>query len=60
MENDIEARRLAVGFITQCKGEGQTVETIANAAGWILQIVAHFEAQRRNRAAVAPNLSEQR
>jgi len=60
MENDIEAKRLAVGFITQCRGEGHTVETIANAAGWVLQIVAHLEAQRQSRVAVVPNLSDQR
>ena len=60
MENDIAAKRLAVELITRCRGEGRTVETIAHAAGWVLQIVAHLEAQRKKRPAEVPNLSDQR
>jgi hypothetical protein len=56
MENDTEAKRLALEFIKRCRGEGRTIETIANAAGWILQIIAHFEAQRGSRTAVGPVL----
>ena len=43
MENDEEAKHLAAEFITQCRGQGRSIETIANAAGWILQIIAHLE-----------------
>jgi hypothetical protein len=38
---------------------GRTIETIANAAGWILQIVAHVDAQRRSRNAGRPDLRDQ-
>lgn len=51
MENDVEAKHLAAELITKCRGQGRSIETIANAAGWILQIVAHLEAQRRSRTA---------
>ena len=60
MENDMDAKRLALDLITRCRGEGRTIETIANAAGWILQIIAHLEAQRGNRTAVAPDLRDHR
>jgi hypothetical protein len=59
MENDTEAKHLALDFITRCRGEGRTIETIANTAGWILQIIAHADAQRRSRNAVAPVLRDQ-
>jgi hypothetical protein len=59
MENDIEAKQLALDFITRCRGEGRTIETIANAAGWILQIIAHVDAQRRSRNAGRPDLRDQ-
>ena len=60
MENDMDAKRLALDLITRCRAEGRTIETIANAAGWILQIVAHLEAQRGNRTAVALDLRDHR
>ena len=56
MESDTEAKHLALDFITRCRGEGKTIETVANAAGWILQIIAHADAQRRSRNAAAPDL----
>ena len=60
MENDVEARHLAAELITQCRGQGRSIETIANTAGWILQIIAHLESQRRSRTAPATNLADQR
>jgi hypothetical protein len=60
MENDVEAKHLAAEFITQCRGQGRSIETIANAAGWILQIIADLEAQRRSRTAIAADLADQR
>ena len=30
MENDVEAKHLAAEFITQCRGQGRSIETIAN------------------------------
>jgi hypothetical protein len=61
MENDIAAKRLAIEFIARCRGDGQTLETIAHAAGWVLQLVAHLEAQRKTRPAIVPDyLSDQR
>jgi hypothetical protein len=60
MENDMDAKRLALDLITRCRGEGRTIETIANAAGWILQIIAHLEAQRGNGTAAAPDLRDHR
>ena len=56
MENDTEAKHLALDFITRCRGEGRTIQTIANTAGWILQIIAHADAQRRSHNAAAPDL----
>jgi hypothetical protein len=47
MENDTEAKHLALDFITRCRREGRTIETVANTAGWILQIIAHVNAQRK-------------
>ncbi|MGE5260063.1 MAG: hypothetical protein ACM3MH_04200 [Actinomycetota bacterium] len=60
MENDADAKRLALEFITRCRGEGRKIETIANAAGWVLQIIAHFEAQQGKHTAAAPNLRDHR
>jgi hypothetical protein len=60
MENDVEAKHLAAQLITQCRVQGQSIETIANAAGWILQIIAHLEAQRIGRTAPAADLADQR
>ena len=40
MENDTEAKRLALDFIPRCRSEGRTIDAIANTAGWILQIRA--------------------
>lgn len=60
MENDMDAKRLALNLITRCRAKGRTIETMANAAGWILQIIAHLEAQRENRTAVAPDLRDHR
>jgi hypothetical protein len=58
MENDTEAKHLALDFITRCRGEGRTIETIAHTAGWILQIIAHADAQRR-RSSGTPDLRDQ-
>jgi hypothetical protein len=60
MENDVEAKHLAAEFIMQCRGQGRSIGTIANAAGWILQIIADLEAQRRSRTAVTADLADQR
>jgi hypothetical protein len=60
MENDVEAKHLAAELITKCRGQGRSIETITNAAGWILQIVAHLEAQRRSRTGPAADLADQR
>jgi hypothetical protein len=59
MESDTEAKHLALDFITRCRGEGKTIETVANAAGWILQIIAHVHAQRRTPDVAAPDIREQ-
>ena len=58
VENDTEAKHLALDFITRCRGEGRTIQTIANTAGWILQIIAHADAQRRSHNAAAPDLRD--
>jgi hypothetical protein len=60
MENDVEARHLAAEFITQCRVQGRSIQTIANAAGWILQIIADLEAQRKSRTALAADLADRR
>jgi hypothetical protein len=59
MENDTEAKRLALDFITRCRGEGKRIETVANTAGWILQIIAHANAQRRTANTPAPDVRGQ-
>jgi hypothetical protein len=60
MENDIEAKHLALDFITRCRNGGQTIETITHAAGWVLQIIAHFQAERGSHTVVAPDLRDRR
>ena len=59
MENDVEAKQLALEFIKRYRAEGRTLETVANTAGWVLQIIAHVNAQRRNCHPATTDLRDQ-